>query len=1071
VNTVLRRNLDLLALPDEALAPTGSPEWRLTTEGETPALFVRGERGDWIGLHSTRHPLEEAARWIERTIDTRTPPPCVAVIGCGHGFVVDVLERRCPETVVVVVEPFPAFARLFLERRDWSALVEQERLFLLVGPRYVPSPAAARFLEQCTTPPPALVHPVFARVWPDTIDDAGEQFERLRFAWTANAEARRRFAGPYLLNTLANLGAICAEADAAVLEGSFAGHPVFVAAAGPSLDANMVGLRRVRPGGVLVAVDTALGPLTRADLAPDIVVSVDPSAINARHLAIDPVDQRTFLVAEGSVEPAGLRRFEGRRFFFRVARHDPWPWLASQGIDRVQLKAWGSVLVTAIDLALRLGADPLVLFGADLAFTGDLSYCRGVAHEEIWALHGHSREAIARQTIETSASAPIAAIDGGLVRTSAHLLEFRDWIVRNLPADRTIINATGAGLLSGGPVVQAHASALRGGAPPLDATATLRRRHRAGRSSRRTVPAIGVTERAAWALNVPGVSDEDVHRCFAQADAHRRTTAHWGITRPDPAVVAAVHALLHRRLPPEWSRERLLADTLPGGSHEACLGEARRAATELLDLPTLAVAWRPGAMELVRMFGPTLPVSVVAEVSAGHTNTLGGFERRIAHIAARIAVPPPLSVWPEWTSRRTLGPDVAARAHDLPWTRTLAVPDLMEDADWWARWLLLLACSRAEGLVACERERGASYLLADTLCTIFPAAMAPPLPERQHGLVSLSPGFDPRRRQRALPIGIAPWSTSRAITGTVALAEGDDARIRADEAPVPAFRVEWPARDVTDPRASFYRGRRWRVEAHDLLTRGLPPCTHLTTLDADRALATPYGARRSWTVDANGLVMPDDVEWPFAITGVLVNGDERAAWGFDDENRGVVAIWHGGVCRRTWPLPTRVTRGVRVDASTIVFGSLTGDVLLCRTDTGRIERLGRSMPGIAGLAADGRLIIAEIRVGSDDVAERDRPGRSWVKRDDGWTAISHGPLGPCWHTASAHGWTLRAHPHADAVAIDGHGLAESLLAVYYPASVVWAGHTLLVGTADGEILLFPDFSVQLERLRPAFPLR
>ncbi|MCL4812788.1 MAG: DUF115 domain-containing protein [Vicinamibacteraceae bacterium] len=1067
MNTVLRRNLDLLALPDEALAPAGSPEWRLANEGETRTLLVRGERGDWIGLHSARRPLEEAARWIERTIDTRLPPPCVAVIGCGHGFVVDVLERRCPETVVVVVEPFPAFARLFLERRDWSALAEQQRLFLLVGPRYVPSPAAARFLEQCTTPPPALVHPVFARVWPDTIDDAREQLERLRFAWTANAEARRRFAGPYLLNTLANLSAICAEADASALEGAFTGHPVFVAAAGPSLDANLVDLRRVRPAGVLVAVDTALGPLTRADLAPDIVVSVDPSTINARHLAIDPLDQRTFLVAEGSVEPAGLQRFEGRRFFFRVARHDPWPWLEGQGIDRGRLTAWGSVLVTAIDLALRLGADPLVLFGADLAFTGDLSHCRGVAHEEIWALHGHSRETIARQTIEISASAPVAAIDGGLVSTSAHLLEFRDWIVRNLPADRAIINATGAGLLSGGPVVQAHASALRVGAIPLDVTATLRRRHRASRDLRRTVPAAGVTERVAWVRNIPGVTDEDVHRCLTAADARHRPTAHGGIPRHDPAVTAALHALLHRRLPPTWARERLLADSVPGGSHEACLDEARRAVTELLALPTLAIAWRPGALELAQMFGPTVPVSVFAEVSAEHTSTLTVFERHIAHIAARVAVPPPLFVWPEWTSRRTLGPDVAARAQDLPWARTFVVPDFMNDVDRWARWLLLLACSRAEGLIICERDRGASYLLADTLCTIFPAAMAPPFSEGPHGRVSLSPAFDPRRRPGALTVGIAPWLTSRAITGTVALAESDDAHTQAADAPAPTLRVEWPARDVADPRAPFYRGRRWRVEALDLIARGLPPCTHLTTLDADRVLATPYGARRSWTVDAEGLMMPDDVEWPIAVTGVLVNGEERTAWGFDDGNRGAVTTWRGDVCGRTWRLPTRVTRGVRVGPATIVFGSLTGDVLLCRTDTGRVECLGRSMPGIAGLTADGRLTIAEIRVGSDDLTERELPGRSWVKRDDGWTVISNGPLGPCWHSTSAHGWTFRAHPHADAVAIDGHGLAASLLAVYYPASVSWAGHALFVGTADGEILLFPDFSAQLERLRPA----
>ena len=49
------------------------------------------------------------------------------------------------------------------------------------------------------------------------------------------------------------------------------------------------------------------------------------------------------------------------------------------------MRAWGSVLTTAYDLAVKLGCDPIVFIGADLAYTDAQPYCRGTVYEENWA--------------------------------------------------------------------------------------------------------------------------------------------------------------------------------------------------------------------------------------------------------------------------------------------------------------------------------------------------------------------------------------------------------------------------------------------------------------------------------------------------------------------------------------------------------------------------------------------------------------------------------------------------------------------------------------------------------------
>ena len=100
----------------------------------------------------------------------------------------------------------------------------------------------------------------------------------------ANDEARRQFAGRYLLNTLTNVPVIARESNVTELFGLMTGVPAMIVAAGPSLNRNIEDLKAVEGRALIVAVDTAVRPLLTAGVQPHLAVSVDPSDINARHL-------------------------------------------------------------------------------------------------------------------------------------------------------------------------------------------------------------------------------------------------------------------------------------------------------------------------------------------------------------------------------------------------------------------------------------------------------------------------------------------------------------------------------------------------------------------------------------------------------------------------------------------------------------------------------------------------------------------------------------------------------------------------------------------------------------------
>jgi hypothetical protein len=244
---------------------------------------------------------------------------------------------------------------------------------------------------------------------------------------------------------------------------------VVLLAAGPSLDEALPLLGAHQHEVVLIATDTALRPCLAAGVAPHFCVAVDPSPANGRHLSDLAVPERTWLCAEGSLLPEALGAFGDRLVVFRVGDHAPWPWMSTVGLTRGRLRAWGSVLTTAFDLAITIGGSPIVFAGADLAYTDARPYCSGTTYERDWATlrsEGVPQDVIARSFIRQPVE--VRDVHGRPTVSAPHLISFRDWLVERsaqLEPGR-VLNATGAGILHGPSIGQTTLSGVLGGGAP-----------------------------------------------------------------------------------------------------------------------------------------------------------------------------------------------------------------------------------------------------------------------------------------------------------------------------------------------------------------------------------------------------------------------------------------------------------------------------------------------------------------------------------------------------------------------------------------------------------------------------
>ncbi|MDD1965685.1 DUF115 domain-containing protein [Pseudomonas putida] len=163
------------------------------------------------------------------------------------------------------------------------------------------------------------------------------------------------------------------DTDVGELFGTAPGRDVFVIATGPSLQQHLPRLKLIsdsteRP--LLICVDTALVPLSRHGIRPDLVVSIDHN-ITQRHLPPE-ASANVALVYLPRLDAELLSAWQGPRYVGYSA--SPMYTAIRQDIPKAQLLAAGSVIHPAIDLAVKMGAARITLFGADFAFPGDRTH-------------------------------------------------------------------------------------------------------------------------------------------------------------------------------------------------------------------------------------------------------------------------------------------------------------------------------------------------------------------------------------------------------------------------------------------------------------------------------------------------------------------------------------------------------------------------------------------------------------------------------------------------------------------------------------------------------------------------
>jgi hypothetical protein len=238
---------------------------------------------------------------------------------------------------------------------------------------------------------------------------------------------------------------------------SFGSKPALVLGAGPSLDPFLDALqasgllnRNPRPF-VIVCADTCLSLLRERNIAPDLTLILESQFWNMGDFT---GLQNSGLAAavDLSAYPPSATILRGNVFFFFT------PWTRLRFFDRMNtagllppaLPPLGSVGLSAVEMARRLGSGPVLTAGIDFSFTLDKTHARSSpAHLASLIKHNRFKPLLNPEAAFREGAFPTTSKSNVPVRSNPSLRNYRNLFEQEFSADPRIFDIDGTGLSLG----------------------------------------------------------------------------------------------------------------------------------------------------------------------------------------------------------------------------------------------------------------------------------------------------------------------------------------------------------------------------------------------------------------------------------------------------------------------------------------------------------------------------------------------------------------------------------------------------------------------------------------------
>ena len=359
-------------------AKNGKPTIKALLEGKT------------VYIHSKYNPQDEAQHFIEKFHEVELYDH-VLFYGMGLGYHIELFRERYPTKSFTIYEPVPEVFLQYLANRKLAELSPKQLKSIYVEWNETNLEQSLRKIVSQIRGKVLLVsYSSYERLFPDRTKRFNDQFSGLIRSQLNHIGTNRNFEHNWTLNAMRNLPVILNTPNVIGEKRQvFAGKPVILAAAGPSLEDEFDNLKYIKENGLayIFAVGSANRSLIKAGIMPDAVTTYDPwtGQDNANvfgeiaELGIDSIP----MVFGSTVGFRAVERYPGAKLHMFISQDTVAPYyLGVQQISerKSMLSDAPTISVVTLQLLAILGVSKIILVGQNFAYRNNQYYASGIVY-------------------------------------------------------------------------------------------------------------------------------------------------------------------------------------------------------------------------------------------------------------------------------------------------------------------------------------------------------------------------------------------------------------------------------------------------------------------------------------------------------------------------------------------------------------------------------------------------------------------------------------------------------------------------------------------------------------------
>ncbi len=352
------------------------------TENGFSLLLKTAERE--IALSSKINPRQEAVKIIQ---NHNLNADHFILLGLANFYLVEQLIKFMPRKAkLLIIEPSFEIIKLSFYALDWEEIFKKQILLVPFNDISIISEVLYQFLDFTLFKNIEFIeNPAETRLLAHSFQNLRQKIEDEIKTILYNLQTLMAEGEMVVGNILKNIKLSAKTIPVKSLFKSYKNFPAIIVAAGPSLDRNILYLKKITDRALLIAVDTALKPLLAHGIQPHFTVAADPSYKNWLHFLGTENRVENYIVAELGVCNQIFKDFQKQIITATIGR-DLEEIIEKNFIEFGELPAWGSVISFALSFAIYLGTNPIVFCGLDFAYSDERNHCRNSWWEENFLL-------------------------------------------------------------------------------------------------------------------------------------------------------------------------------------------------------------------------------------------------------------------------------------------------------------------------------------------------------------------------------------------------------------------------------------------------------------------------------------------------------------------------------------------------------------------------------------------------------------------------------------------------------------------------------------------------------------